>query len=87
LHPSVRHQKAGRGIVLTLPSGATWRFSSDCELDIAESVYLAHGNQIRKTAQIVLSGNAGPEGAGVKWALKRATLGDAEHLPQPDPVN
>jgi uncharacterized heparinase superfamily protein len=87
LHPAVRHQKAGKGVVLTLASGATWRFSSDVGLDIVESVYLAHGNQIRKTVQLVLSGTAGAEGANVKWALKRATQGDPEHVPQPDPVN
>lgn len=78
LHPSVRVMKAGTGVVLTLPGGATWRFSSDADLSIAESVYLAHANQIRKTQQIVLSARAGADQGCVKWALKRATMSGSD---------
>jgi uncharacterized heparinase superfamily protein len=78
LHPSVRVMKAGRGVVLTLPGGATWRFSSDADLSVTESVYLGHANQIRKTQQVVVSMLAGPEAGCVKWALKRATASDAD---------
>lgn len=78
LHPSVRVMKAGRGVVLTLPGGATWRFSSDGDLAVAESVYLAHANQIRKTQQIVVTATTTPDAGCVKWALKRATVSDPE---------
>jgi len=78
LHPSVRVMKAGKGVVLTLPGGATWRFSSDGELSVAESVYLGHANQIRKTQQLVVSLRSGPEAGCVKWALKRATASDTD---------
>lgn len=78
LHPTVKVLRAGKGVVLTLPSGATWRFSTDCDLDITESVYLAHANQIRKTQQLVLNGMTSEQTATVKWALKRATYGDNE---------
>lgn len=78
LHPSVRVMKAGKGVVLTLPGGATWRFSSDGDLSIADSVYLGHANQIRKTHQIVVSADTAAEAGCVKWALKRATVSDPE---------
>lgn len=87
LHPSVRLLRAGSGVVLTLPSGSTWRFSSDCALDVSESVYLASANQIRKTHQIVLSGTTGLLDVDVKWALKRATQADIEIPPKDDTVN
>ena len=49
----------GRAAILTLPSGATWRFGTDAQLEIADSVYLAAGDAIRKTHQIVISGATG----------------------------
>ncbi len=75
LHPSV---KAARGadrksVVLTLPSGATWRFGADAEIDLADGVYLGSGDAIRKTQQIVIAGQTGAEPTTVKWALKKAT--------------
>ena len=75
LHPSV---KAARGadrksVVLTLPSGATWRFGADADIDLADGVYLGSGDAIRKTQQIVISGASGGEPTTVKWALKKAT--------------
>jgi uncharacterized heparinase superfamily protein len=75
LHPSV---KAARGtdrksVILTLPSGATWRFGADAELDLAEGVYLGSGDAIRKTQQIVIAGVTGVAPTAVKWALKKAT--------------
>ena len=87
LHPSIRLLKLGKGVVLTLPSGATWRFSADCEVDVAETVYLANANQIRKATQIILASTVGNQDVGVKWALKRATAGEIGHVPQPGSVN
>ncbi|MEQ1753377.1 MAG: heparinase II/III family protein [Micropepsaceae bacterium] len=87
LHPSVRLLRAGSGVVLTLPGGSTWRFSTDTTLVVAESVYLASANQIRKTQQIILNGTTSDRDTSVKWALKRATQGDIEIAPKNDPVN
>jgi uncharacterized heparinase superfamily protein len=58
---------------LTLPSGATWRFGADADIDLADGVYLGSGDAIRKTQQIVISGASGGEPTTVKWALKKAT--------------
>ncbi len=78
LHPAVKILRAGKGVVLTLPSGATWRFGTGGALDVVESVYLGHANQIRKTQQIVLTGQSSAETVIVKWALKRATSSDVD---------
>jgi len=78
LHPSVKVLRAGKGVVLTLPSGATWRFGTDGALDIAESVYLGQANQVRKSQQIVLAGHSASEPVSVKWALKKATSSDVD---------
>jgi uncharacterized heparinase superfamily protein len=78
LHPSVKAARTGDTITVTLPSGATWRFSADAELDLADSVYLGSGDTIRKTQQIVISGNSGPAPTTVKWALKKVAGIDAE---------
>ena len=73
LHPTVKvtRMSDGRAAVLTLPSGATWRLGSDAQLEITDSVYLAAGDAIRKTHQIVIAGETGPEPAAVKWAIKK----------------
>jgi uncharacterized heparinase superfamily protein len=73
LHPTVKVTRMadGKGIVLMLPSGATWRFGCDAALDLADSVYLGAGDAIRKTHQIVISGASGTESVTVKWALKK----------------
>jgi uncharacterized heparinase superfamily protein len=75
LHPSVKAARASdrKSVVLTLPSGATWRFGADAEIDLADGVYLGSGDAIRKTQQIVISGITGGEPTTVKWALKKAT--------------
>lgn len=75
LHPSV---KAARGTdrkseLLTLPSGASWRFGADAEIDLADGVYLGSGDAIRKTQQLVIAGVTGSEPTTIKWALKKAT--------------
>jgi uncharacterized heparinase superfamily protein len=82
LHPTVKAMRLpdGRAIVLTLPSGATWRFGADAALEIADSVYLGAGDAIRKTQQIVIAGTTGAEPVSVKWALKKITGATAEPL-------
>ncbi len=75
LHPSVKAARGSdrRSVVLTLPSGTTWRFGADAEIDLADGVYLGSGDAIRKTQQIVIAGITGAEPTTVKWALKKAT--------------
>ncbi len=75
LHPSVKAARASdrKSVVLTLPSGATWRFGADAEIDLADGVYLGSGDAIRRTQQVVISGITGGEPRTVKWALKKAT--------------
>jgi len=81
LHPAVRVSRStdGTGALLTLPSGATWRFRADAVLDIADGVYLGTGDTIRKSQQLVIAGVSGAAPATVKWALKRANDREPEH--------
>lgn len=72
LHPAIRVLRADDGVLLATPGGAVWRFSADSNLEVAESVYLGHANQIRKTWQLVLTPPADRATASVKWSLKRA---------------
>jgi uncharacterized heparinase superfamily protein len=73
LHPAVKLARTeANAVTLTLPSGATWRFTSDAELDLADGVYLGAGDAIRKTQQIVITGQTGSAPTTVKWTLKKA---------------
>jgi uncharacterized heparinase superfamily protein len=80
LHPTVKvaREPDGASALLTLPGGAIWRFRTDGVLDIAEGVYLGTGDAIRKSHQLVISGVSGAEPVTVKWALKRAEIGDSD---------
>jgi uncharacterized heparinase superfamily protein len=80
LHPGVKVARSAdrNSAILTLPSGATWRFGCDAPLDVADSVYLGAGDAIRKTSQMVIVGQSAAEAVGVKWALKRANAADPE---------
>jgi uncharacterized heparinase superfamily protein len=54
-----------------LPSGAAWRLrAAGAEISLGESVYLGAG-EAKKTQQVVLSGTTGPDGAVVRWAIRR----------------
>jgi uncharacterized heparinase superfamily protein len=73
LHPMVEASliENGGGAQLRLASGAVWRLrASGAEMGLGESIYLGSG-ELRKTQQIVLSGTTGPNGATVRWALRR----------------
>ena len=73
LHPTVKAARMsdGRGVVLTLASGDTWRFGADAALELADSVYLGDPAAVRKMQQIVVYGVTAADGATVKWALKK----------------
>ena len=81
LHPTVKVVRSadGTGALLTLPSGATWRFRADVPLEIADGVYLGTGDTIRKSQQLVISGVTGAGPTIVKWALKRANGREPDH--------
>ena len=74
LHPRVSAVRVhgGGAILLKLPGGVGWRFraSGPAGLGLEDSVYFGDGEQ-RRTAQIVLSGQTGSDGATVKWVLQR----------------
>ena len=71
LHPSVQASKTGDGgaVLLRLASGKGFTFhAGGARVGLEESVYLG-GGDIRRSEQIVLSGELAPTGAIVKWAL------------------
>ena len=73
LHPQIVANLAqdGQAVLLRLPGGAGFRLrSSGAEVSLAESVYLG-GSEMRRTQQVVLSGELHGAGAEVKWALTR----------------
>jgi uncharacterized heparinase superfamily protein len=79
LHPRVSVSLGEKGIaVLAAPSGGKWRLRTDApRLRIEDSVYLSNAEGPQRTRQIVLLGNAEPNGAGdgppnrVRWAFSR----------------
>ncbi|WP_431857198.1 heparinase II/III family protein [Azospirillum sp.] len=78
LHPAVQASVIhnGQQVLLRLPSGAGWRLhAAGGLLDLAESIYLASGDEPRRTTQIVLTGHADANGTTVKWALRRERKG------------
>ncbi len=73
LHPQVVANLAqdGQAVLLRLPGGIGFRLrSSGAEVSLAESVYLG-GSEMRRTQQVVLSGELHGTGAEIKWALTR----------------
>lgn len=76
LHPQVQASLAQNGMaaILRLPSGIGWRLrSTDHRIALEESVYLGKRGEIRKTQQVVIQGETGPEDTIVKWAIGRET--------------
>jgi uncharacterized heparinase superfamily protein len=73
LHPAVEASLStdGATAILRLPNGAVWRLrAAGAEISLGESVYLGAG-EAKKTQQVVLSGTTGPDGAVVRWAIRR----------------
>jgi uncharacterized heparinase superfamily protein len=79
LHPAVEASlspDAGAAL-LRLPSGAAWRLrATGAAMSLGESVYLGSG-EAKKTQQVVVSGTTGPNGAVIRWALRRETTAPA----------
>jgi uncharacterized heparinase superfamily protein len=73
LHPAVEPTltQDGSAVLLRLPSGLAWRLrASGADLSLAESIYLGTGD-LKKTQQVLLSGTTGPNGASIRWAIRR----------------
>jgi uncharacterized heparinase superfamily protein len=75
LHPSIKTTRLtdGRGVMLMAPNKEVWIFNTyDAHVvEIEDSVYLAGTDGPRRTAQIVINGNARRE-PRVAWTLQQA---------------
>lgn len=74
LHPRVQVSlvRDGQDALLRLPGGTGFRFQqAGGAMQLEDSVYLGQGCHPRKTKQIVVYGRMQPDGAVVKWAMKK----------------
>ena len=74
LHPNVRAGEARGGsmVLLRLEKGGGWRLRAEgAELGLEDSVYLGVAGEVRRSQQVVLSGDIQDGETVVKWALKR----------------
>jgi uncharacterized heparinase superfamily protein len=77
LHPDVRAGlvQDGAGVLIQVPKGGGWRFqASGATIGLEESVYLGRPDHVRRTQQIVLTGETQQHRTVVKWAIKRESL-------------
>ena len=62
LHPSIKATRLtdGHGVMLMTANKEVWTFTApDARVELEDSVYLAGSNGPRRTAQVVIRGNAG----------------------------
>ena len=75
LHPTVRASMVQDGTAILLrQAGTGWRFRSAGGTHhpaLEESIYLGQRGEPRHSEQITVTGEIGPEGAVLKWALRR----------------
>jgi len=72
LHPAIKANRLadGRGVIMLLPDGELWSFSTYGEpVEIEESVFLAGPDGPRRTVQIVVYGHARSQ-AAVRWVFR-----------------
>ena len=75
LHPTVSASLAqgGDSVLLRPPKGGGWHLhAAGAVVSLEPSIYLGLSDEIRRSQQVVLSAMLGPDGARVKWALRRA---------------
>jgi uncharacterized heparinase superfamily protein len=90
LHPDVRASLArdGRSVLILLPNGEGWRFRvAGGTVALESSIYLGRGDLVRKSEQIVVSGETNPGAepqALVKWAFQ--SLAQSKPVPAPPPA-
>jgi uncharacterized heparinase superfamily protein len=73
LHPAIEAalQPESQAVLLHLPDGTRWRLRAEgAVLSLGDSVYAGAGPP-RKTAQVLLDGHVGSNGARVRWAIRR----------------
>ena len=59
-------------VLLKLGGGQGWRFRcAGGQVSVDESIYLGERGHMRRSQQIVVTGEAGADGASVRWALKK----------------
>lgn len=62
-----------QGALIKLPGGTVWQFKArGAAVSIAPSLWIDAEGRRRKTEQLVLSGEAGAQGAVVNWSFKRS---------------
>lgn len=74
LHPRVQvvDVEENGDVILTLPSGSSWRFCAvGATLSLESTVFLGNGIKPAKSRQIVLSTSMTSDQLQVKWALQR----------------
>ncbi len=74
LHPQVVASLAqdGQAVLLRLPGGGGFRLrSGGGEVGLAESIYLGQPGEMRRSQQVIVTGELKGAGAEVKWALTR----------------
>jgi uncharacterized heparinase superfamily protein len=74
LHPQVAANLSqdGQAVLLRLPRGGGFRLRSSAgTLSLAESVYLGRPGEMRRSLQVVITGEIKGPGAEIKWALTR----------------
>jgi uncharacterized heparinase superfamily protein len=77
VHPDVRLSRAESGyILLKLPNGEGWRFRATAPVEMEESVYVG-GEAIRRTEQLVITGQVKNEPVEVGWIIEQ--IGAAEN--------
>ena len=74
LHPDVQASlvQGGAAVLLKLGGGQGWRFRcAGGQVSVDESIYLGERGHMRRSQQIVVTGEAGADGASIRWALKK----------------
>lgn len=76
LHPRVRATIAQdqATVLIRLPDKTGWRFRArGGQVRLASSIYVADGETVQRSEQIVVSGSTDSEGAQIRWALQRVS--------------
>ncbi|MCP4326868.1 MAG: hypothetical protein GY791_00300 [Alphaproteobacteria bacterium] len=74
LHPGIRASLVhdGHAVLLRLPGGDGWRFSSDgAAPELAPTVYMGERGRVQRSDQVVVAGTTEGGRGVVRWSLKR----------------
>lgn len=77
IHPDVRVSRAESGyVLLKLSNGEGWRFRATAPVVVEESVYVG-GDAIRRTEQLVITGQVKNEPVEIGWIIEQIGTGEA----------